>query len=128
MKAEAKKVMVCNLIPFFLGRGKEIVRVSGSPEDAAKKIRSSCAHQAGDYVTWATEIERHCPIPQSHPFRAQVKELPPGHPLRVLGSWAYGAGNSWITIEEIRWADGRRSKPQDEHRKWLQTEAARILG
>lgn len=124
----AKSIVVYNLIPFFLGKGKNIVRLTGDPETVAKKIRGSCALKAADYQTWAMQIEQHCPIPLSHPYRALIKDLPEGHPLRVLGAWAYGAGNSWITIEEIRWADGRAVKPQNGHRDWLKREAVKILG
>lgn len=122
-----KRVVVYNLIPLLMGSARNAVRLAGAPADVLKKVRASCSYQGKDLNSWASEVEKHCPIPFSHPFRRLLPRLAAGDPLRTLGAWAYGGGNSWITLEETEWEDGSRTSPQEEHRGWLRKEASKIL-
>lgn len=121
---KAKSVRVYNLIPFLSGRADAIKRHEGRPEKVLQAIRAACEQRERSLGAWAQAIERHCPIPCSHPYRRYADRLPEGDALRTLGCWAYGAGNSWITIDEITWEDGSVNRPQDEHRAWLKRQSA----
>ena len=123
----AKTMRICNLIPFLSGRADAVKSVEGRPEKVLQAIRASCEQKERSLGAWAEAVERHCPIPFSHPFRRHCDRLPKGDALRTLGCWAYGAGNSWITIEEITWEDGSVSRPQDEHRQWLKRQSAALF-
>lgn len=127
LNIRAKRVVIYNLIPFLAGSSKSLSRVAGAPEAVLKKVRASCACKGKDYPLWAAEVENHCPVPFGHPFRQVAKRLVPGDPVRVLGAWAYGGGNSWITLEEIEWEDKTVIHPQDDHREWLRKEAGKVL-
>ena len=123
----ARKVLIYNLIPFFLGKEKNVLRVAGTPEEALKTVWRTCAYRAKGMSAWVAGMEEHCPVPPAHPFRKISDRLRPGDPLRTLGCWAYGAENSWITIDEILWEDGTRTSPQEEHRAWLRRDAAKVV-
>ncbi|MFA6093400.1 MAG: hypothetical protein WCU88_06150 [Elusimicrobiota bacterium] len=117
---KAKAVRICNLIPFLSGRARDIKRIHAEPEKALENVRESCRSKERSLPAWGESIERHCPIPLGHPYRKISEGLAPGDPLRTLGCWAYGAGNSWITLDEIVWEDGSVTHPQEDHRRWLQ--------
>lgn len=123
----AKEAVIYNLIPFFDGRAKNVIRVAGAPDKVLRAVWKTCSYRAKDMAEWAAGVEKHCPIPPAHPFRKRTDRLPPGDPVRTLGCWAYGAENSWITIDEMLWEDDSRSFPQEEHRQWLRREAAKVL-
>lgn len=123
----ARKVVIYNLIPFFDGKAKNVIQVEGAPDQVLKAVWKTCSYRAKDMAEWAAGVEKHCPIPPAHPFRRRTDRLPHGDPLRTLGCWAYGAENSWITIDEVLWEDGSRSSPQEEHRQWLRREASKVL-
>ena len=124
---KAKTVRIHNLIPFLSGRADSIKRLEGRPDKVLEAVRESCEHKERSLAAWAEGIELHCPIPLSHPYRRYLERLPQGDPLRTLGCWAYGAGNSWITIEEIYWEDGSVTRPQDKHRLWLKRQSAALF-
>lgn len=124
---KAKAIRIYNLIPFLSGHADAIKRVEGRPEKVLEALRASCEHKERSMAAWVEGIERHCPVPFSHPYRRLSDGLPEGDPIRTLGCWAFGAGNSWITIEEIAWDDGTVSHPQDEHRQWLKRQSAALF-
>ena len=123
---KARTVRIYNLIPFLSGRADSIKRGEGRPEKVLESVRDSCEFKGRGLTAWARGIESHCPIPLGHPFRNIADRLLEGDPLRTLGCWAYGAGNSWITIEEVEWDDRSASRPQDDHRSWLKRQSARL--
>ncbi|HAH06786.1 MAG TPA: hypothetical protein DCM05_09725 [Elusimicrobia bacterium] len=122
----AAKTRVYNLIPLLAGKAESVTRLEGSPRDALAAVRESCEFKGSSPSAWAASIEKHCPLPLEHPFRKTVDGLPPGDPLRTLACWAYGAGNSWITLEEVVWENGTKSRPQEEHRDWMRQQSARL--
>ena len=124
---KARTVRVCNLIPFLSGRAESIKRLEGWPEKVLESVRESCEHKERSLALWRSGLESHCPIPFGHPYRRYADRLPEGDPVRTLGCWAFGAGNSWITIEEITWEDGSVSCPQEEHRHWLKRQSAALF-
>ena len=125
MKAE--RVRIYNLIPFLSGRTHDIKRMEGRPKKILALVRNSCERKERSLAAWAEGIEGHCPIPFGHPYRRCTDRLPEGDPLRTLGCWAFGAGNSWITLEEITRDDGSASYPQRDHREWLKRRSAVFL-
>lgn len=125
MKAES--VRIYNLIPFLSGRADGIKRIEGPPDKVLASVRETCEHKGRSLAAWTEGIESHCPLPLGHPYRRSSESLPKGHPLRTLGCWAFGAGNSWITIEEIFWDDGTVSRPQRDHREWLKRQSAALF-
>lgn len=126
MAQRVRTVRIYNLIPFLSGNATTIKRIEGKPSRLLAQVRASCEYKDRNQASWSYKIESHCPIPRGHPFRRLVSLFPAGDPLRTLGCWAYGAGNSWITIEEIAWTDGTRIYPQEEHRNWLKQQAKLI--
>ena len=104
-----------------------IKRLEGRPEKVLVSLRETCEEKERSLAAWAEGIESHCPIPFGHPYRRYADRLPEGDPLRTLGCWAFGAGNSWITIEEISWDDGSVSRPQQGHRDWLKRQSAALF-
>lgn len=125
MKPES--VRIRNLIPFLSGRAEGIQRMEGLPDRVLASVRDACERKERSLAAWAEGIEEHCPVPFGHPFRRILDRLPKGDPLRTLGSWAFGAGNSWITLEEISWEDGSVSHPQRDHREWLKRQSAALF-
>lgn len=124
---KAQRVVLFNLIPFLSGRADGIKRGVGRPEKVLASVRDSCDNKDESLAAWAEGIESHCPLPFGHPYRRCSDGSPEGDPIRTLGCWAYGAGNSWITIEEITWEDGSVSHPQEEHRQWLKRQSAALF-
>ncbi|MBI3297226.1 MAG: hypothetical protein HYZ75_03615 [Elusimicrobia bacterium] len=120
-------VRIYNLIPFLSGRADGIKRMEGRPEKVLALVRETCEEKERSLAAWAEGIEGHCPIPFGHPYRRYSDRLPEGDPLKALGCWAFGAGNSWITIEEITWDDGSVSHPQQDHREWLKRQSAALF-
>lgn len=123
----ALKARIYNLIPLLSGKSDAVVRVEGAPRDVLAAVRQSCELKGPSPSAWAASFEKHCPIPLGHPFRKAVDGLPPGDPLRTLACWAYGAGNAWITLEEVVWEDGTKSRPQEGHRDWMRKQASRLV-
>lgn len=123
----ARSVRIYNLIPFLSGRVDRLRRVDGRPKTVLEVVRESCEQKERSLVAWAEAVESHCPVPLGHPYRRYADRLPSGDPLRTLGCWAYGAGNSWVTIEDITWEDGSVSRPQEEHRAWLKRKSAALF-
>ncbi len=124
---KAQGVRINNLIPFLSGRAASIKRLDGRPDKVLASVRESCEHKDRTPASWAEGIESHCPLPFGHPYRRYSDRLPEGDPIRTLGCWAFGAGNSWITIEEITWDDGSVSHPQEDHRQWLKRQSAALF-
>lgn len=124
---EARTVRINNLIPLLSGSATDIKHVEGRPDKVLNAVRESCEDKARSMAEWKDGIESHCPIPLGHPYKALADPLLSGDPLRTLGCWAYGAGNSWIMIEQITWEDGSVNRPQDEHRKWAQAQWAAMV-
>ncbi len=123
----ARSVRIYNLIPFLSGRADGLKLVEGKPRKVLEAVRESCVQKDHNLAAWAETVERRCPVPLGHPYRRYAERLPAGDPLRTLGCWAFGAGNSWVTIEEIAWEDGSASRPQEEHREWLKKKSAALL-
>ena len=124
---KARSVRINNLIPFLSGRADGIQRLEGRPEKVLASVRDSCEHRDKSLAAWTEGIESHCPLPFDHPYRSYSDRAPEGDPIRTFGCWAFGAGNSWITIEEISWDDGSVSRPQEEHRQWLKQQSAALF-
>lgn len=124
---KGQSVRIYNLIPFLSGRAESVKRLEGRPEKVLTSVRDSCEHKDRSLAAWVEGIESHCPLPFGHPYRRYSDRLPEGDPIRTLGCWAYGAGNSWITIDEITWDDGSVSHPQEDHRQWLKRQSAALF-
>jgi hypothetical protein len=124
---KARSVRIYNLIPFLSGRAESVKRLEGRPEKVLASVRESCENKERSLGAWIEGIQNHCPIPFGHPYRRYADRQPESDPLRTLGCWAFGAGNSWITIEEITWENGSVTRPQEEHRQWLKRQSAALF-
>jgi len=123
---KALEVEIVNLIPVLSGKATNVDPRTGSPAQLLNAVRGSCENPGTSLESWSTTIEKHLPVPATHPFQKVLSRLKPGDPLRTLGAWAYGSETGWITIERIRWEDGTTASPQADHRAWLQKSFAKV--
>lgn len=117
---KALEVEIFNLIPVLSGTARILGPITGPADKIMRRVRESCQDPGSSLESWARTIERHLPIPPTHPFHRILAGIAPGDPLRTLGAWAYGSEKEWITIEKITWADQSVTYPQAEHRAWIQ--------
>lgn len=76
-----------------------------------ESIRAECSEKDIDIQTWASTIRSHGQLPEDHPFLRMCNDLglQESHPLRTLGSWAFGFGNPWIVIHQIEIKNDQQS-------------------
>lgn len=93
----------------MLSHGGSLSTYQGNVADVLRQVRSECSQQGETEAEWAQTIRDHGVVPDDHPFLrlCQQLNLPEDHPLRTLGSWAFGFGNPWIVIQWVRTEDGR---------------------
>lgn len=102
------QVRVASLIR-TIPEGEPVKIFEGDVEGVLNQVRNECNKKGNSLVEWALMIREHGPVPVNHPFAILCERLgiPLDHPLRTLGSWAFGFQNTWITIEWIKTESGK---------------------
>jgi len=102
-------IRIYSFIELFAKNGV-VKTFEGNPEKVLTDIRSECTEKWTSLEEWARIIREHGPLASTHPFSRWCNEmqLSEVHPMRTIGSWAYGFQNSYIEIDHIRMEDGRQ--------------------